>query len=136
VRRPPLLGRHNDSVVRYGELLGPRAVPAEGRAEVTPPCVRAFLRRSPGWCACVLVPLSRIEDARWDELHGSPASLDGCTLRRSLQERLRTAWWASPDEEDRRMRPVAMETINGRIEIHLPTLHRWGLIVFEVDETE
>lgn len=137
-----------DLIVRYREwLYGPRT-PLEATERVTVDGEKAPLRPTPGKVHAVLhaladgaghtlslINLTGAQSAAWSEAQEEPPRLAGLTVRVRLDRAPTGVYVISPDADTIRPLPLPFSTVQTgsdvTVELTLPELHYWSLLVFE-----
>jgi dextranase len=129
------LQRYYDFAVRYQELFGPGAGMNESLAANLPDGIWQVARQSPGRVTLSLVNLIGVEGRDWDKDHSEPSTQREVSVRISIKQPVRHVRWASPDSRDLRLQPVTWQVDDNIIELTIPELAYWGILVFEFEET-
>jgi dextranase len=130
------LRSYYDFVVRYGDLFGPPASDPVGVAPKVPDGVWAVPRTSRGWLTVGLINTTGLGDPRWDEAHPGPEPRREFWVGVPVQEQVRQVWWASPDRESLRLKPVPWGPDQGAVRAAIPCLDVWGLLALELETAE
>ena len=135
-----VLRRYYDFAVRYQELFGP----AIGSVPISPLIVQPSLqvpegiwyavRQSPGRLTVCLVNLYGLNEPRWDIDHTEPQVQKNGRLTLFSDQCMRQVLWATPDSHDSSLRPIDWQLVEKRLEVNLPELIYWAILVFELDE--
>jgi len=120
-----------DFAVRYGELIGPRAEDLASLEPILPDGIWSVSRRTDRRIAINLVNMRGLGDAGWGEQHPSPDPLKEFMVRVPLREGIRQVHYASPDGSDPSMIPASWRSDGQSVEIEIPQLEFWSLILIE-----
>jgi dextranase len=131
-----ILRRYYDFLVRYGEFLGPKAELLENIGVKAPPHVWVSIRSCLGWLVLSVINMSGLDDPRWDEEQSSPTPLTDVFFQLIVYQKIRQAWWASPDLADISLFPLPWKKNHHTVNITLPELDHWAIIAFELETTE
>lgn len=125
------LQRYSDFAVRYQELIGPGVGMGESWVAGLPDGIWQTARKSPDRAAFSLVNLIGVEDKEWDKDHTEPVIQHNLLAKIAIDQPVRQLWWASPDSQDLKLHPLSWQTAADYIEVTIPELLYWGLLVFE-----
>ena len=123
-----------DFLVRYGQLLGPVAVNEEAYAVNFPPDTICSLRKNRNWWSVNVINLAGLELPRWDEKLPPPQHREEVIVSISVPDKPRSVWVASPDDSTPEMRPLPFIFINGMVEVSLPKLFYWSMVIIQFEE--
>jgi dextranase len=135
-----VLRRYYDFAVRYQELFGPavRSVPEPPLLEEPSLLVSEGIwhavRQSPGRLTLCLVNMCGVIEPRWDKDHSEPQAQINGRLTLFSDQLIRQVLWATPDSLDPNLRSINWQVVENRIEVNLPELIYWAILVFELDE--
>lgn len=136
--------------VRYQDVIGPRTIDATpfyrerislraGGAPVSsdPAAVKdkiwPIVRQTEGYTAVSLINLMGLAHPDWnDPLPGPPQTQQDLLLEISAVEMpVKAVWLASPDREDLSLQPLSFELAEGQLQIPIPELAFWDLVLIE-----
>ncbi len=95
-----------------------------------------IVREGDGFTAISLINLLGLASSEWTEpLPAGPTPLGPSTVRVRIDRRIAQVWWASPDGRSPHAKPASTQTGHDArgdyLDIRLPGLRYWTLIVFE-----
>jgi dextranase len=148
--------RFYDFAVRYQAVIGPRAKDAtpayRGRIHLSAagqpvdtsgpgagsvwPIVRERPGSRPAFTAVSLINLVGLPHADWNEpLPAAPQVLTDLRLElMKVNRRLRGVWLASPDSRELGLKPAAYTLVKGRLQIEIPGLKLWDLVLIQWED--
>lgn len=153
--RPDLatkLLRYYDFTVRYQDVIGPRTKDAtqefNGRirlvsmetgelintaANAVRNKVWPILRQGEGFTAISLVNLLGLDSPDWNEpIESAPVTINAARIRIDNVDQVATqVWLASPDGDDLSARQLDFRQENSTLDVEIPSLIYWDLIVIE-----
>jgi len=128
------LRNYYDFVVRYGNLIGPSAADVTTLQVEGPDHVWAIGRKCPGWLAINLVNMSGYDEPRWDQPQSQPEPKKNFPLKVGGLDSVLQVWWASPDRGDLRLSQLDWRAEGNTIELELPFLDYWSMVVLKIGE--
>ncbi|NIS80055.1 MAG: hypothetical protein GTO14_07570 [Anaerolineales bacterium] len=131
-----VLRRYYDFAVRYGDLIGPSAAEIVIEELSEPDSIWFIPRRFGNWMALHLINFTGLEGAKWCERHRAPESLQELSISIPITDGIREVWWASPDGAQMALTPAPWDAEDGRIQVTIPSLDFWTMIVFEMGDDE
>jgi dextranase len=141
-----VMQRYYDFAIRYENVIGPSTHDATrdyrnrievGGTRLNPSLVSdtilPVVRQSTGRTAISLVNLLGLQSPDWkNPVLESPSSLGSTQVRiNGIQARVRNVWAASPDNPDISLQSLEFHQSNDQIEIQLPGLAYWSMILIE-----
>lgn len=145
-----------DFAVRYQDVIGPSAADAtpayRGRIHLSAaeqpvdtsapaagnvwPIVRETPGSKPAFTAVSLINLVGLPHNHWNEpLPAAPQPLsDLCLELAGVDRRVRGMWLASPDGRDPGLKPAAYTLQNGELQVQIPRLELWSLVLIQWED--
>jgi len=128
------LRRYHDFHVGYGDVLGSSAPRIVDKEIETPPDIHTAVSHTPEMSCINLINFSGLEDARWDEPHSAPHQQEEVEVRFGKEREIHSVSWGTPDRMDWRLQPLPWYEKRGKIQIEVPYLQYWSVIVIEYGE--
>lgn len=98
--------------------------------------VMPIIRESDGYLAINLINLLGLPNGEWGTgLTVTPTSLDRLELElKDLDQKIKSAWFATPDDEDISLVPIEFKVEDGVLTVTVPHLDYWGMILLKWSE--
>ena len=125
------LRAYSDFAVRYGELIGPNAEDLANLAPNIPEGVWALTRRADNGIVISLINMRGLNKPLWTELHPAPEPLRDFAIRFFFEDVIQQVFYANPDSNDLSLKLAAWRIDGQSLEVQIPHLEFWTLLLIE-----
>ena len=127
-----VLRRYYDFAVRYQALIGPSASIEEAWSGEISKGIWHIARQSPGRVTLCLVNMCGVDKQSWDVDHSEALPQKNVKVTWNSNQPVRRVLWAAADGRDPTLQPIEWQAQGNKVEVTLPELTYWAILVFEI----